>query len=158
LSIAVAACLAVALPVGLAGATPSKTLPPDYFEKIGVRLNQLGNGGETVFNSAWPDFMALVWWADRFRYVNGLDGHYLAYQDPARFAIWLSLAGGGVDQPARIIELVFGARFAVIARQHGALADQLRAGPGAVLREESPEGWLFEILPAAGEKRIPPAR
>ena len=155
--IALAACLAAALPVGLAGATPSKTLPPDHFERIGTRLDQLASAGEIVFNSAWPDFMALVWWADRVRYVNGLDGHYLAYQDPARFAIWLALAGGAVEQPGRIIELVFGARYAVIARQHRELAAQLKASPGVVLREETAEGWLFEILPAAGGKRIPPA-
>src|SRR5260221_2774409 len=158
LVLAVAACLAAALPVGLAGSTPPKVLAPDHLERVASKLNELGQGGETVFNSAWPDFMALVWWADRFRYINGLDGHYLAYQDPARFAIWLTLAGGGVDQPAQVIEIVFGARFAVIARQHAALAAQLRASPGVLLREESPEGWLFEFPPAAEEKQIPPAR
>lgn len=155
---AVAAFLAASLPVGLAGATPPKVMPPDHLERVSVRLNELGQGGDTVFNSSWPDFMALVWWADRFRYINGLDGHYLVYQDPARFAIWLALAGGGVEDPARVIRLVFGARFAVIARQHSVLAAQLNASAGVRLQAESPEAWLFEILPAAAETPKAPAR
>jgi hypothetical protein len=158
LRIAVAVFLAAALPVGLAGAKPSKVMPPGHLESVAVKLNELGQGGETVFNSSWADFMALVWWADRFRYINGLDGHYLAYQDPARFGIWLALGGGSVEEPAKIISLAFGARFAVIARQHGVLAKQLAATPGVRLHAESPEGWLFEIPPAAGETPTPPAK
>jgi hypothetical protein len=158
LRVAVAAFLAAALPTGLAGAMPARVMTPDHLEQVSAKLNEVAQGGDTVFNSSWPDFMALVWWADRFRYINGLDGHYLAYQDPARFAIWLALSGGGVEDPAAVIRLVFGARYAVIARQHGVLAAQLDASAGARLLRESPEAWLFEILPAAEGTRTPPAR
>jgi hypothetical protein len=158
LRVAVAAFLLAALPTGLAGAMPARVMPADHLEQVSAKLNELGQGGEMVFNSSWPDFMALVWWADRFRYINGLDGHYLAYQDPARFAIWLALSGGGVEDPATVIRLVFGARYAVIARQHAVLAAQLEASAGARLLVASPEAWLFEILPAAAGTPKAPAR
>jgi hypothetical protein len=120
-------------------------MPADHLLRVGVRLNQLGKPGEVVFNSSWSDFMALVWWADSFRYVNGLDGHYLAYRDSARFAAWLAVSAGVIEDPAAVIELAFGARFAVVARQHAMLAGQLMASPSTVLQAASPEGWLFEI-------------
>lgn len=119
--------------------------PKDYLARIGARLNELGRPGDVVFNSLWSDFMPLVWWADSFRYVNGLDGHYLAYRDPARFAVWAAAGPGGLEDPARTLQLVFHARFAVVARQHRALAAQLARSPHAVLKATSPEGWLFEL-------------
>ena len=154
--IALVAWTVLAASVGLTQAARVALAPPDHLAKIGERLNQLGRPGEVVFNSSWSDFMALVWWAGGFRYINGLDGHYLAYADPARFAVWLALGSGQMDDPAGAIEAAFGARFAVVARQHERLARQLLASPRAALRVDSPEGWLFEIAPAG--KPIPPAR
>jgi hypothetical protein len=89
--------------------------------------------------------MALVWWADTFRYVNGLDGHYLAYRDPARFAVWLAAGAGAIDEPAKPIAQAFGARFVVVARQHERLAEQLLRSPDAVLRLAAHDAWLFEL-------------
>ena len=83
--------------------------------------------------------------ADAFRYVNGLDGHYLAYRDPARFAVWLAAGAGAIDDPATPIAAAFDARFVVVARQHERLAEQLRRSPKAVLHLVSPEGSLFEL-------------
>jgi len=147
---------------GLAATNPSLLMRADHLERVGQRLNELGRGGEIVFNSSWTDFMALVWWADRFRYVNGLDGHFLAYQDPDRLAIWLTLGSGRMEDAAQVIDAVFGARYAVVARQHGKLAEQLLKSKQAVLHVDSPEGWLFEIKSAnagaPGGKRLPPPR
>jgi hypothetical protein len=136
----------IAASVGVTSLDRLQLMPADHLARIGARLNQLGTSGEVVFNSSWSDFMALVWWADGFRYVNGLDGHYLVYQDPARFAVWLAVSAGAVEDPAEAIDLTFGARLAVVARQHAALAGQLMASPRTVLQAASPEGWLFEIL------------
>ncbi len=121
--------------------------PKDDFAGIGARLNELGNPGDVVFNSEWSDFMPLVWWADRFRYVNGLDGHYLAYRDPARFAVWAAAGPGRLEDPATTLQLVFHARFAVVSSHHRELAEQLMRSSRAVLRQTSPEGWLFELRP-----------
>jgi hypothetical protein len=131
----------------VSGLRQVKLAPPDYYAQIGEALNTLGRPGDTVFNSAWADFMALVWWADAFRYVNGLDGHYLAYRDPARFAVWLAAGPGGLDDPAPLIEAGFGARFVVVAHQHPRLYEQLLRSPKATLRVSSRDGWLFELRP-----------
>jgi len=137
----------VAASVGLSSAIRVPVMPADYQAAIGTRLAGIGRPGEVVFNSGWPDFPALLWHADRLRYVNGLDGHYLAYRDPARFAVWISLGAGMVEDPAYAIEAVFGARFAVVFNRHPALAGQLRASERAILLLESRDGWLFEIRP-----------
>jgi hypothetical protein len=122
-----------------------RLMPADHLARVGQRLNELGKPGDVVFNSSWTDFMALVWWADGFRYVNGLDGHYLAYRDPARFAVWLAAGAGAIDEPAKPIAQAFSARFVVVARQHERLAEQLMRSPDAVLRLAARDGWLFEI-------------
>ncbi|MGQ0655403.1 MAG: hypothetical protein ACT4P4_24605 [Betaproteobacteria bacterium] len=161
-----AACVVALVPamsVGAAGATPAMVMQGDYLQRIGAALRESARSGEMVFNSSWSDFMALVWWADNVRYVNGLDGHYLAYRDPARFALWLSVSAGRTDDPAGIIEAAFGARHVVVARQHGGLAHQLLNSDRALLRVDSPEGWLFELVsakavPAPEGKRIPQSR
>ena len=131
--------------VGLLGLQSTKRMAPDQLAQIGQRLNELGRPGEVVFNSSWSDFMPLVWWADSFRYVNGLDGHYLAYRDPSRFAAWLAAGAGVLENPAAIIAGGFDARFVVVARQHERLAQQLMRAPNAALRLESRDGWLFEL-------------
>jgi hypothetical protein len=142
---ALGAWTVIAASVGLSAIDRAPLMPPDHLAPIGARLNELGRPGEMVFNSSWSDFMALVWWASAFRYINGLDGHYLAFGDPARFAVWLSIAVGNVEDPADIIDRGFGARFAVVARQHTKLAQQLLSSPRATLLLDSRDGWLFEI-------------
>jgi hypothetical protein len=131
--------------VGVAALEGVTRLPPDYLARAGARINELGRPGEVVFNSLWSDFVALVWWAPAFRYINGLDGHYLVYGDRARAAIWLALLFGMAEDPATVMIGAFGARFAVIARQHAKLAEQLLKNPRAVLLLTGPEGWLFEL-------------
>ena len=136
---------AVAASAGVLGLHRTPLMPRDHLAKVGERLNGLGGPGDVVFNSSWSDFMALVWWADAFRYVNGLDGHYLAYGDPARFAIWLAASAGALDDPAAVIAAAYNARFVVVAPQHERLRSQLERSPRAVLHLASPHGWLFEL-------------
>ena len=135
----------VAASFGLSSAIRVPVMPADYLASIGTRLAGISRPGEVIFNSGWADFPALLWRADRLRYVNGLDGHYLAYRDPARFAVWISLGAGMVEDPAYAIDAVFGARFAVVSHRHQALAGQLWVSERATLHLESRDGWLFEI-------------
>ena len=139
--------IAAAAGGGTAGVERSPRWAPDHLARISQRLTELGRPGEIVFNSGWPDYMALVWWASGFRFVNGQHGHFLAYQDPVRAAVWLELGAGKLDDPVGAIHRVFGSRFAVVARQHARLAEQLRADPRAVLQVDSPEAWLYELRP-----------
>jgi len=142
---ALVAAAAVFASVGVAQLGRITLLPRDYLASVGERLNELGRPGELVFNSRWTDFSALVWWADTFGYVNGLDGHFLAYRDPARLALWLALGAGMVEDPVGVIARSFGARFVVVAPPHAALAQQLLKSPRVVERVASRDGWLFEI-------------
>lgn len=136
---------AIAAGVGLNALHRPSLMPPDHLAGIGARLNELGKPGDVVLNTNWADFMPLVWWADAFRYVNGLDGHYLAYGNETRFALWLGTGLGVIDDPVTAIERAFGARFVVVSRQHAKLAEQLQQSPRALLHLAAPEGWLFEL-------------
>lgn len=144
---ALAAWMLVAARVGFAAVDQVTVVPSDYLAKIGERLNALGRPGEIVFNSAWTEFTVLLWHADRLRYVAGLDGHYLAYRDPGRFALWIGLASGTVADPVDVLVKAFGARFVVVSPPHRKLAQQLAASDRAILQIESQQGWLFEIPP-----------
>jgi hypothetical protein len=139
--------LVAAASVGLVRLERLQLMPADYMAAIGARLNQLGRPGDVVFNTSWSDFMALVWWADAFRYINGLDGHYLAYGDPARFVAWFAVGNGLVADPVTVIEYGFKARLVVVARQHPALAKQLMHSPRARLQLATRDGWLFSLAP-----------
>lgn len=142
---ALVAVAAVFASVGLVELNRFTLVPRDHLARVGERLNQLGRPGEIVYNSSWEDFTALVWWADGFRYVSGLDGHFLAYRDPARLAASLALGAGAVKDPAGVIAAGFGARFVVVAPQHVVLAKQLQESPRVIERLASRDGWLFEI-------------
>lgn len=144
-ALALLAWLWIASSVGITYLREVPLAPKDYMASIGARMNELGKPGEIVFNSSWSDFMPLVWWAGQFRYVNGLDGHYLAYRDPARFAVWAAAGPGWLEDPGTVLQLAFNARFAVVSRSHAPLAQQLMRSPQAVLRETSSDGWLFEL-------------
>lgn len=137
----------VASSVGVAAVEQVRVVPLTYLARVGEALDVLGRPGDIVFNTAWTDFTALVWRADRVRYVNGLDGHYLAYGDPARFALWITMGAGRVEDPVGVLRTVFKARFVVVSPPHAVLAEQLRQSPRVTLRVQSPDGWLFEILP-----------
>ncbi len=50
--------------------------------------------GNLLINSEWAAFQRLVWWLPEYRYANGLDGNYLLYASPARFALWRQLSDG----------------------------------------------------------------
>jgi hypothetical protein len=152
-TVSLIAASAIFASVGLTQLGRFALMPRDYLAAVGERLNELGKPGEIVFNSSWGDFTALVWWADAFRYINGLDGHFLAYRDPGRLATWLALGAGAVKDPTEVIAAGFGARFVVVSAQHDSLARQLRESPRAVERVSSKDGWLFEIKPSPSLSR-----
>lgn len=54
--------------------------------------------GSLLINSDWASFQQLVWWLPDYRFANGLDGNYLLYASPERFALWRQLSDGSGPQ------------------------------------------------------------
>jgi hypothetical protein len=103
-----------------------------------------------VFNVRWSDFQQMMFWSERARYVAGLDGHYLLYGDPRRFATWHEVSSGqtiGRDDNARAIRAAFGAGWAIVPRDKPEIAAALGRDAGATLALQTCDGWLFRLEP-----------
>jgi hypothetical protein len=102
-----------------------------------------------IFNGRWPDFQSMVFWTNRARYVAGLDGHYLAFGDPARFAVWYSISRAGGPEAgnnAQRVARAFGARWVIVARAQTRVAQSFAEDPAARLVLADRDGWLFEVI------------
>ena len=118
------------------------------FAEIVTYLELNAASGEVVVNSHWPDFPLLLWPGGKLRFVAGLDGSYLAFADPARFALWWNLAArdpGGQEELPALVGGAFNSRWVVVNRGHVPLYDKLSASAGAELVTEAQGGWLFRL-------------
>lgn len=130
-----------------------KTHAEDYSE-ISEYLENNADQGEILFNSDWSDFVRVFWHTQRIGMVNGLDGHFLAYGDPIRFQQWYTLISLEFDVPttlspqqvSEIVRQSFNSRFALINKQHQALAEFLTGSQmwEVVVEEES--AWLLKYI------------
>lgn len=112
--------------------------------------------GEVVVNSHWPDFPMLLWPQARYRMVAGLDGSYLAFQDPERFVLWWQLAArdyGFEGDIAQRIASAFDSRWVLVNRGHELLFERLQDSPSAHLVSTSRAAYLFEIRPLPAPAR-----
>jgi hypothetical protein len=75
--------------------------------------------GSMVFNFFWTHFVNLYWHYPAVRAANGLDGSYLLYADPERYAAWeaiYNISQRPMENPSRLIQGVFGARWIALSR------------------------------------------
>ena len=138
--------------MGLQTVSARAEFEPGKYGEIAEVLREKAEPGDLVFNRAWEDFVFLFWQESDLRYVTGLDPNYLAYQDPARFEVWMwirSIAAEEPNDPAPLIGEMFGTRWVVVDHHGGALASRLKASPHAHLLKRTKWGWLYEI-------RLPP--
>lgn len=125
-----------------------KTLPSKYGD-LATYLDRHAEPGDVVLNSRWTDFVQLVWHSPQFRYVSGLDGHYLLYgDDSSQFDFWLELRDlddlAGEDVSRLAIER-FEARWMVVPRFRDDLAALVRRGAHATQVHADEDGWLFRL-------------
>ena len=120
----------------------------EKYAKIAGRLQAEAQPGDMVYNSAYHDFPLLYFHAAEFRYVIGLDTHYLSEANAQLFNEWRwiqTVDGSEPNDPSPLIAAHFNAKFAVIAREHRGLAQRLAQSRHASLMEATPYGWLFRI-------------
>jgi hypothetical protein len=103
---------------------------PDELAEAMEFLRGHAEPGELIFHFHWNDFPELVFHAPEFRYVVGLDPHFLYLHDPDRWRLYDAIGGayGGLRSDA--IRDVFGARWAVLRLPHPGARDALAADPG----------------------------
>jgi hypothetical protein len=104
--------------------------------------------GSLIFNSAWSDFPLLLWHTADYPMAIGLDAHYLAYNDPQRFALWSKVTQEhqfAYPGMARSIASSFNTRWILVHTADRDLAEYLAASHQATLRFSYQYGWLFEV-------------
>ena len=150
------ACLAWSVPHG---AHVLAIAPGERFDAFAdfMRYVDANDPAPMVFNTRWSDFQHMVFWSRRARYAAGLDGNYLRYGDPRRFALWHAFATGerlGRHDNAAAIRDAFGAGWIVVSSTQPELADNLAQDDGAELAMARPgSGWLFRIRGAGDAQR-----
>ena len=124
---------------------------PTEFARISSYVNAHGAAGDLILNSRWSDYQMLFYHMPDKAFVNGLDGHYLAYGDPARFNTWYRVITNSVpagEDMANFISESMPVRWIVVSRMDAGLLASIDSSPRILLREATVDGWLFEVLPA----------
>ena len=70
--------------------------------------------GETLFHFSWNDFPELVFHGPNYRYICGLDPHFLALQDASLWRLYQQISEGWGENPSKPIAQRFGARWALL--------------------------------------------
>jgi hypothetical protein len=86
--------------------------------------------GETLFHFSWNDFPELVFHGPRYRYIAGLDPHFLALHDPELWDLYKKIGEGWGSNPSRAIREHFGARWAILVLPYEGGEDLLSADSG----------------------------
>jgi len=115
------------------------------FEELVAYLDSSVPAGTLIFNSSWGDFVRLIWQSTAFRYVNGLDGNYLAGNKPELFNVWHRVAVGKSRHPAKAIREHFDTRWVMVSSAHTRLARQLASDATVELRYQDQSGFVFYL-------------
>lgn len=86
--------------------------------------------GAQIFHFHWNDFPELVFHGPEFRYVVGLDPHFLYLRAPDRWRLFEALGAAYDGRRSEAILRVFGARWAVLRLPHPGAREALAADPG----------------------------
>jgi hypothetical protein len=127
--------------------------PMNRYQTITQYLEDHTKQGDIVFNVAWTDFTSLFWQSDKLRYVNGLDGNYLAFGDPERFKVWydinrqVPIEGGA----SRALRKTFNTEWVVIPRSEemDKIAMGIIDGGDAETEILNQDGWLIHLKESA---------
>jgi hypothetical protein len=85
---------------------------------------------ELVFHFHWNDFPELVFHGPEFRYIVGLDPHFLYLHDPERWRLFEALGAAYDGRRSSAIRGEFGARWAVLRLPHPGARQALASDPG----------------------------
>lgn len=103
--------------------------------------------GEIVYHFDWGDFPELVFHAPEFRYIVGLDPHFLALARPDLWDLHHKIALGWGKNPSKPIRGQFGARWAVLVLPWEGAVQALGADPGLIPRYRDADTVVYEVQP-----------
>ncbi len=102
--------------------------------------------GETLFHFSWNDFPELVFHGPQYRYICGLDPHFLALHDAALWDLYQRISEGWGENPSKPIAQGFGARWALLVLPYEGAEDLLGRDPGLKEEYRDASAILYRVL------------
>jgi hypothetical protein len=120
--------------------------PPHRAEPAMAWLRAHAAPGDVVYHWDWGDLPELVFHGPEFRYIVGLDPHFLALAHPDLWELYDRIARGWGRNPSKPIRERFGAHWAVLLLPWPGARESLATDPALVVRFEDGGAVVFEVL------------
>jgi len=104
--------------------------------------------GDIVYHFSWNDFPELVFHGPEFRYIVGLDPHFLALESAELWSLYRRIGAGGADagrNPSRPMAQRFGAQWAILVLPYPGARDLLQNDRGLALTYEDEAAIVYRI-------------
>ena len=121
--------------------------PPDRLAPALDAVREVAEPGDTVFHFSWNDFPELVLHGPEFRYIVGLDPHFLALHDPDRWALYEAIGGAFEGPRSPHIRRTFESRWALLVLPYPGAVDALAQDPGLRRVWADEHAILYEVQP-----------
>lgn len=122
-------------------------IPFTKYEKASVWLQAHAKPGAVVVHSDWDDFPPLFFRNDQNSYMCGLDPTFFYRQDPTRYWQWVNLTTGRTTTGiGALMKTSFGAKFALIEKDHVYMKNAMSGDPSVFLVYEDDEVWIYATL------------
>jgi hypothetical protein len=133
----------------LASAVERTEPDPWRLAPLARELRRHASPGASVFHFSWNDLPELVFHAPEYRYVVGLDPHFLALEDPELWRVYEGLGGAWGPDRATPIRERFGAGWAVLVLPWPGAREALAADPGLLPVWEDGSAILYRVAPGS---------
>ncbi len=121
--------------------------PPDRLAAAMAALDAHATPGDIVYHFSWSDFPELVFHGPEYRYIVGLDPHFLALEDPELWDLYSKIERGWGTNPSKPIAERFGARWAVLVLPHEGAEELLGNDPGLRELYRDPHAVVYAVAP-----------
>jgi len=128
---------------------------PDRFASAADFLRSEALPGEVIYHFSWGDFPELVWQAPEFRYIVGLDPHFLQLKSANLWARYEDLAVCSYANPSKPIRTLFNARWALVSLPWQGAEGCMAQDPGMELVFRSDGALVYRVHSA--DEAMPPS-
>lgn len=103
--------------------------------------------GEIVYHFSWSHFSELVFYGPDYRYIVGLDPHFLALEDPELWTLYEHIGEGWGTNPSKPIRESFGAEWAVLVLPYPGAPEVLGNDPGMTVVFQDDGAIVYRVSP-----------
>jgi hypothetical protein len=120
---------------------------PDRLAPAMTALDAHAAPGDVVYHFGWSDFPELVFHGPEYRFIVGLDPHFLALHDPALWELYAKIERGWGTNPSKPIRERFGASWAVLVLPHEGAEELLSKDSGLQELHRDEHAVVYAVAP-----------